>query len=135
MNRKRIGQKIVALRTKKKMRQQDVASELGVSRDHISEIERGETSPTVEEFINLLKLLDSSPKEFFETKVPNIYEDPDDQELHEKLQDILDSNTPYASGIEVNVIGLHDAMSRFVENKQKTLRPGLDEKDQRKAAG
>ena len=88
--------------------QDALAAELGVSRQHISDLERGAASPTVDELASILKIVGSDLSEFFKSNIPNQYENEDHAELHRKFQDLLESDTPLAYGITVNVNSLHN---------------------------
>ena len=63
-----IGQKIKNLRRLKNLTQEELAERTDLSKGYISQIESNKTSPSMETFLNILEVLGTSPKEFFDTK-------------------------------------------------------------------
>jgi transcriptional regulator with XRE-family HTH domain len=115
-----IGKKLAALRNKAELSQDAVAAATGLSRAHITKLENNVNSPTVDTLAAYLKACKSSLQEFFESSIPDRYEDPVHQEMHEKLQEILISEDSAASsGIVVNINYIHSAVTSGY--RQRTL--------------
>lgn len=62
---KKIGKRIAAQRKKLKMTQEYVASQVGISVNYLSSIERGVKTPKIDIFINLIDYLGITPNEIF----------------------------------------------------------------------
>ncbi len=73
---KSVGLKIKMLRTRQRLKQQDVAKEIGISQAYLSNIEGGRHSITLE---NLFKL-----QEVFACKMSDFFTDVDDSEVFDK---------------------------------------------------
>ncbi len=61
----RIGRRIKLVRVAKGIRQYDIAKSMGISQAHLSNIERGRNSVTLENLIKLQTLLECPISEFF----------------------------------------------------------------------
>ena len=78
-----VGQKIKRLRVKKGLTQEELAERTDLSKGYISQIERDLSSPSLETLFDLLNVLGSSPKEFF------------DEDLNQKIVYTEDDRTSH----------------------------------------
>ncbi|WP_077616073.1 helix-turn-helix domain-containing protein [Caenibacillus caldisaponilyticus] len=62
----RIGRKIKNLRLKKGLTQEELGERTDLSKGYISQIERDLSSPSIETFFDILEVLGTTPKEFFD---------------------------------------------------------------------
>src|SRR6516225_7361010 len=85
-----IGEQLASLRLRAGLTQSDIAKELHMSRQHISNIETGYTSPTLSVLHAYLKACGSDLPSFFYGPLPG-RQTPRQREYHRKLQDILES--------------------------------------------
>lgn len=69
--------------------------------------------------MRMLAALKITPGEFFGSVIPLAFSEPLHAELHEKLQDILESATEAVGGIKVNIEWIH---SELVRRKAKPVR-------------
>ncbi len=63
-----IGQKIKNLRRLKNLTQEELGERTDLSKGYISQIESNKTSPNMETFLNILEVLGTSPRDFFDDK-------------------------------------------------------------------
>src|SRR5262249_38700866 len=84
-----MGQQLSSARLRAGLTQTDLASKVGVSRQHISNIEIGLTSPTVRVLRDYLQCCGSGLAEFFYGPLPT-EQTPKQREYHRKLQVLLD---------------------------------------------
>jgi len=111
MHNMEIGPRFKYLREKKKLSQQDVADHIGQVRQAVQRFETPGYNPTFNQIVQYLSGIGVSVAEFFESNIPEKYSDLNHQALHEKLQDILDSDDKDASdGIKVNIDYIHSAL-------------------------
>jgi transcriptional regulator with XRE-family HTH domain len=68
LNREKVGIRIRQVRTQQHKTLRDVESASGFSSTHISEIERGRTSPTIGALIQIAHALDTDPSFFIEER-------------------------------------------------------------------
>ena len=68
MNKKEVAERIRTLRESKKMTQNALANQAGVSPTYINQLERGEKSPTVEYLGHICWGLGITLEDFFSTK-------------------------------------------------------------------
>ncbi len=61
-----IGAKIKALRLKKGLTQEELGERTDLTKGYISQLERDLNSPSIETLFNILEVLGSTPKEFFD---------------------------------------------------------------------
>ncbi|QLK85732.1 helix-turn-helix domain-containing protein [Staphylococcus sp. 17KM0847] len=61
-----IGQKIKNLRHLKNLTQEELGERTDLSKGYISQIESNKTSPSMETFLNILEILGTTPRDFFE---------------------------------------------------------------------
>ena len=66
-----IGNKIKDLRVQKGLTQEELADRAELSKGFISQLERDLTSPSIATLIDLLQVLGTTPKEFFDDAVEN----------------------------------------------------------------
>src|SRR5262249_51784289 len=85
-----IGEQLASLRLRAGLTQSDVARELQMSRQHISNIETGFTSPTVSVLHSYLKACGTDLPSFFYGPLPS-RQTPRQREYHRKLQEVLES--------------------------------------------
>src|SRR5438132_10445465 len=73
MRKGEIGRRIRAVRRERGLTLRQVASAAGLSATHISEIERGHTTPTVGALLRVARALEKEPHFFLETeRLPEI---------------------------------------------------------------
>lgn len=65
-----IGKKIRNLRNRNGLTQQELADRTELTKGFISQLERGQVSPSVETLLDLIECLGSSPSEFFKEEEP-----------------------------------------------------------------
>jgi putative transcriptional regulator len=94
-----IGHRLSTVRLQAGLTQADVAKRIGVSRQHISNIEMGTTSPTLRVLGDCLRTYGTGLAEFFYGALPT-NQTPTQREHHRKLQTLLD-NTALAPVIEM----------------------------------
>jgi len=64
----RIGRKIKNLRLKKGLTQEELGERTDLTKGYISQIERDLSSPSIETFFDILEVLGTTPKDFFDEK-------------------------------------------------------------------
>ena len=69
MNKREVGEKIKKLREERRMSQNALANEAGVSPTYIYQLERGEKSPTIEYLDHICWGLGITLEEFFRTEL------------------------------------------------------------------
>jgi len=104
-----IGKRLTFFRLKALHTQDSLAAQSKVSRQAISSIENGRASPTFATLCALLSACDTTMEDFVFIGAPKQLSERD-QALHCKLQEILDSNSPAAEGIAINIEFLHGHM-------------------------
>ena len=62
---KKFGQKVVELRKKNNITQEELANSAGIERSYMGAIERGERNPTLKKIFLISKALKISPRDFF----------------------------------------------------------------------
>jgi len=87
-----LGQKLSSMRLRAGLTQTDIASKVAVSRQHISNIETGITSPTVRVLQDYLQACGTDLAEFFYGPLP-INQTRRQREYHSKLQALLENET------------------------------------------
>jgi transcriptional regulator with XRE-family HTH domain len=87
-----VGQQLASIRLRAGMTQSQIANELDISRQHVSNIETGFTSPTLDVLEKYLKACGADLDSFFCGPLPK-YQTPHQREYHRKLQDILESRS------------------------------------------
>jgi len=90
-----LGQSLSSIRLRAGLTQTDIARKAGVSRQHISNIETGLTSPTVRVLQDYLRACGTDLAEFFYGPLP-IDQTPRQREYHSKLQALLEDDTTFA---------------------------------------
>lgn len=82
-----IGRKIRNLRNRNGLTQQELADRSELTKGFISQVERGQVSPSVETLLDLIECLGSTPAEFFkeENHEPVVYRK---NEYFEKVDDV-----------------------------------------------
>ena len=83
-----MGERLSSARLQAGLTQADIAEKLGVSRQHISNIETGLTSPTVQVLRDCLQACGTDLAEFFYGPIPTD-QTPRQREYHRKLQALL----------------------------------------------
>lgn len=91
-----IGNKIKALRVQKGLTQEELADRAELSKGFISQLERDLTSPSIATLIDILQVLGSDLKDFFQDTVddqivfhPTDYFEKVDEELHNTIEWII----------------------------------------------
>jgi transcriptional regulator with XRE-family HTH domain len=80
MNSIKIGQQIRRIRQSKDLSQENVASELDITKGAFSKIERGATNVPLTRLLQIAEVLEVDVKEFFtDSKTPKISEEPKTQ--------------------------------------------------------
>lgn len=102
-----IGKRLALARDRAGMSQDALAASTGLSRTTITKMENNVSSPTLATLYAYLTACGLSLAEFFEAKIPKSYSDPVHQELHEKLQVILESGESFFNGIKMNIDGIY----------------------------
>ena len=90
-----LGQKLSSMRLRTGLTQTDIAGKVAVSRQHISNIETGTTSPTVRVLQDYLRACGTDLAEFFYGPLP-INQTPRQRDYHRKLQTLLENDTTSA---------------------------------------
>jgi len=107
-----LGQRLSSIRVRAGFTQNDIARKVGVSRQHISNIEVGMTSPTVRVLRDYLQACGMNLAEFFYGPLP-INQTRRQREYHSKLQALLQNDT--TSPIVTKVL------DSFMTSMQSTL--------------
>src|SRR2546425_12677862 len=87
-----LGQRLSSIRLRAGLTQTDIAGRVAVSRQHISNIEIGTTSPTVRVLQDYLRACGTDLPEFFYGPLP-INQTRRQREYHSKLQALLQNDT------------------------------------------
>src|SRR6266850_1084708 len=87
-----LGRQLSSARLLAGLTQNDIAEKVGVSRQHISNIETGITSPTVRVLRDYLQACGTDLAKFFYGPLPTD-QTPRQREYHRKLQALLESST------------------------------------------
>ena len=87
-----LGQRLSSIRLRAGLTQTDIAGRVAVSRQHISNIETGMTSPTVRVLRDYLRSCGTDLAEFFYGPLP-INQTRRQREYHSKLQALLQNDT------------------------------------------
>ena len=87
-----LGQRLSSVRLRAGLTQTDIAEKVAVSRQHISNIETGMTSPTVRVLGDYLQVCGMNLAEFFYGPLP-INQTRLQREYHSKLQALLQNDT------------------------------------------
>ena len=87
-----LGQRLSSIRLRAGLTQTDIAGKVAVSRQHISNIETGITSPTVRVLQDFLQACGMNLAEFFYGPLP-INQTRRQREYHSKLQALLQNDT------------------------------------------
>lgn len=79
-----IGNKIKNLRIQKNLTQEELGERTDLTKGYISQLERNLSSPSMDSFFNLLEVLGTTPKEFFneETIEPKVVYDESERTLY-----------------------------------------------------
>jgi putative transcriptional regulator len=87
-----LGTRLSALRLQAGLTQTEVAERIGVSRQHVSNMETAITSPTVRVLHDYLRVCGTDLAEFFYGPLP-ADQTPRQREYHRKLQALLENST------------------------------------------
>jgi transcriptional regulator with XRE-family HTH domain len=87
-----LGERLTSIRLRAGLTQSDLASKVGVSRQHISNIETMATSPTIRVLRDYLRACGTDLAEFFYGPLP-IDQTPQQRAYHSKLQALLEDST------------------------------------------
>src|SRR2546425_9121203 len=87
-----LGQRLSSIRLRAGLTQTDIAGRVAVSRQHISNIETGITSPTVRVLQDYLRACGTDLAEFFYGPLP-VNQTRRQREYHSKLQALLENDT------------------------------------------
>ena len=87
-----LGRRLASIRLRVGLTQTDIARKVAVSRQHISNIETGITSPTVLVLQDYLQVCGTDLTEFFYGPLP-VNQTPRQREYHGKLQALLEDDT------------------------------------------
>ena len=89
------GRRLSTLRLRAGLTQSDIAGKIAVSRQHISNIETGAASPTLQVLEHYLEVCGASLAEFFYGPLP-VNQTTQQREYHSKLQALLENETTAA---------------------------------------
>jgi len=120
-----LGQRLSSIRLRAGLTQTDIAGKVAVSRQHISNIETGITSPTVRVLQDFLQACGMNLAEFFYGPLP-INQTRRQREYHSKLQALLQNDT--TSPIVTKVL------DSFMTSMQSTLTAVAQPTDSRASA-
>ena len=109
-----IGNKIKDLRIQKGLTQEELADRAELSKGFISQLERDLTSPSIATLIDLLQVLGTTPKEFFDDAVENqiVFHK---QDYFEKIDSSLGNTIEWI---------IPNAQKNMMEPIRVTLEPG-----------
>jgi len=105
-----MGERLAGLRLRAGFTQSQVAKELKISRQHVSNIETGFTSPTLAVLHNYLRACGTDLASFFYGPIPD-NQTPRQREYHRKLQDILES-----SSLATTIVKVLDSFHTSIES-------------------
>jgi transcriptional regulator with XRE-family HTH domain len=94
------GRRLSSFRLRAGLTQSDLAAKIAVSRQHISNIETGTTSPTLRVLQSYLEICGTSLAEFFYGPLP-FNQTPQQRECHSKLQALLENDATASVVIRV----------------------------------
>src|SRR6267378_2999604 len=120
-----LGQRLSSIRLRAGLTQTDIAGKVAVSRQHISNIEIGTTSPTLRVLQDYLRACGTDLAEFFYGPLP-INQTRRQREYHTKLQALLQNDT--TSPIVTKVL------DSFMTSMQSTLTAVAQPTDSRASA-
>jgi transcriptional regulator with XRE-family HTH domain len=120
-----LGQRLSSIRLRAGLTQADIAGKVAVSRQTISNIETGITSPTVRVLRDYLRACGTDLAEFFYGPLP-INQTRRQREYHSKLQTLLQNDT--TSPVVTKVL------DSFMTSMQSTLTAVLQPTDSRTSA-
>lgn len=109
-----IGERIAAVRKQKNLTQAQLADGVNVSRQYVGLIETGQTSCTVEKFQEIARFIGSSLTKLLDVRIPDGYTDPRHDEIHHRLQRILeqDGDIPGAITAMIDALAAHVGLRR-----------------------
>lgn len=96
-----VGRYIRRLRGDQK--QETIARTAGIHVRTLGEIERGETDFQIGTVLRVLAAVGGNLSEAFHSRLPKSFKSPKHQELHEKLQELLDADPLWATAARINV--------------------------------
>jgi transcriptional regulator with XRE-family HTH domain len=108
-----VGERLAAIRLRAGLTQTELANRINVSRQHISNIETGFTSPTLRVLTGFLETCGVSLPEFFYGPLPTD-QTPKQREYHRRLQTILED--PSASS------AIQKVLDSFITSMEATAR-------------
>src|SRR6267378_1250970 len=120
-----LGRRLSSIRLRAGMTQTDIAGKVAVSRQHISNIETGMTSPTVRVLRDYLRSCGTDLAEVFYGPLP-INQTRRQREYHSKLQALLENDTTSPAVTKV--------LDAFMTSMQSTLTAVLQPTDSRASA-
>ena len=88
-----IGPKLASVRKAKGMTQTELGERCGLDQRAINRMESPGYNPTWMQIMRIFAGLEITPAEFFGATIPLGFSKPNHAELHEKLQEILESGT------------------------------------------
>ena len=115
-----ITNKVVILRDRTGMKQEEVAEALGISKSSYCRKERGETKFTIEEFSKLLEIFQVAYSDFYDIEFPIMHKEIVPVDLLEKLQIALERNSTVSSDWNTN--------REQYNNIQRALKPIMDKR-------
>lgn len=116
-----IQNKIIILRDRSGLTQEDVAKQLGISKSSYCRKEKGNSHFTIEELEKLLGIFNASYDDLYEISFPLIHEEKISPKLLDALEDTVNNNSLPLSEWNEN-------KARY-ERIQKALNPVLKERD------
>ena len=120
-----LGQRLSSIRLRAGLTQADIARKVAVSRQHISNIELGVTSPTVQVLQDYLRACGTDLAEFFYGPLP-INQTQRQRAYHNKLQALLQNDT-------ISPV-VRKVLDSFMTSMQPTLTAVVQPTDSRASA-
>lgn len=113
----RPGERFAKLRQKYNLSQDEVCEKAGITQKHLSGIEVGAVDPPISTMEGLVRAIGSTMAEYYESKIPKKFPEQSHADLHEQLQDVLESGDASLSnqGDTPLAIQVADAVKRYHE--------------------
>ena len=120
-----IGELLQAVRLRAGLKQEAVATDIGVSRATIVAYENGRTSPSVKDLAAILKVCGTTVTEFFGGGAPP----PDDQETYYKFVFLMNEPSEFKTGLKAVVKycfegAVNQGNARLAATAQRARPPG-----------
>lgn len=103
MNTKSLGRKLKSYRAKRGWNLEECSEKIGISARYLADIERGDKTPKLETFIQILNILSASADDVLQDSLCMGYE-PKSNDLLKKLQTLDDKSRKQAMEIFESVL-------------------------------